>query len=257
MYCLEFLNTNYQWLRDKVLEHQDEFLIFDLPGQLELFLNSDALRSVLLKLRNDLGSRRLKATVVELFDAHYVQDCNKFLSACTYSLVSMVNLELPHINVLSKVDLLENAADLDFRMEYYLDCSDFEPLAKKLEKSQSTQAFNKRFSKLSANICQMLENYQMTSFKPLDIMDKVSVSNLLHQIDKCNGFVIDSREEENIDVREYVAKNVPQGSTLTKFDQKVEMDEESQMVAELAIYEKLAKGEIDDDEADRLLANLR
>ena len=255
MYCLEFLDQNFDWLKAKILDHASEFIIFDLPGQLELFLNSDALKSVITKLQNCLGDRRLKATVVELFDAHYVQDCNKFLSACTYSLVSMINLELPHINVLSKVDLLENSTHLDFRMEYYIECSTFEPLANKLERSDS--AFNRRFSKLSKNICELLDNYRLTSFQPLDVMDKVSVSNLLFKIDKCNGYIIDNQEEESADIREVIYKTGEQGASLSRFETRVEVDEEEQMKQELKIWERLAKGEIDEDEADRLMSNLR
>jgi len=163
MYCLDFLAENYSWLSERLREHDDEFFIFDLPGQLELFLNSDSLRSVIAKLTSGKGFRRLKLTIIELFDAHYVQDGTKFLSACTYSLVSMINFELPHINVLSKVDLLTNAADLDFRIEFYTECSDFEPLAEKLESSKKYSHFGKKFSKLTKNLCQLLDNYSKDS----------------------------------------------------------------------------------------------
>lgn len=252
---MDFLDQNFDWLKTKIMEHSDEFLIFDLPGQLELFLNSDSLKSVIAKLQNDLGDRRLKATVVELFDAHYVQDLNKFLSACTYSLVSAINLEMPHINVLSKIDLLESSAKLDFRMEFYTECSTFDPLATKLEKSDS--AFNRRFSKLSKNICELLDNYRLTTFQPLDVMDKVSVSNLLFKIDKCNGYIIDSKEEESADIREVIYRTGEPSKALSNFEMKVEMEEEDQMQQELKIWERLAKGEIDEDEAERLMACLR
>lgn len=255
MYCIDFLDQNFSWLADKILLHQDEFLIFDLPGQLELFLNSDSLKSVISKLQKELGDRRLKATVVELFDSHYIQDLNKFLSACTYSLVSMINLELPHINVLSKIDLLENSAKLDFRMEYYTECSTFDPLASKLDKNST--AFNKKYSPLSKKICELLDNYGLTSFTPLDVMDKVSVSNLLFKIDKCNGYVIDQKEEESADIREIIYKTGQPSETLSKFERKVEQEEEDQMKQELRIWERLAKGEIDEDEADQLMAALR
>jgi hypothetical protein len=37
-------------------------------------------------------------------------DGSKFLSASTAALSVMVNLEIPHVNVLSKIDLLSNSA---------------------------------------------------------------------------------------------------------------------------------------------------
>lgn len=161
MYCLEFLDTNFNWLQERVALHQDEFLIFDLPGQLELFLNSDSLRNVLHKLKG-MANIRLKATIVELFDSHYIQDPSKFLSACTYSLVSMVNLEHPQINVLSKIDLLTDLAGLDFSFDFYTECNDFDLLSNRLISEKSK--FAQRFSKLSKNLCEVLGNYRMAPF---------------------------------------------------------------------------------------------
>lgn len=123
MYCIEFLAENYSWLKDQILANQDKFLIFDLPGQLELFLNSDSLRTI---LQNMISMKEAKVNLVvcELFDSHYCYDDDKFLSSMVYSLISMINLELPHVNVLSKVDLLKTYGQLDRNIEFYLDCND-------------------------------------------------------------------------------------------------------------------------------------
>ena len=251
MYCLDFLNANFDWLKERILEHSEEFIIFDLPGQLELFLNSDSLKSIINRLRNDLGSRRLKPTVVELFDSHCIQDNNKYLSACTYSLVSMINLDLPHLNVLSKVDLITEPSSLDYRISFYTDSQDFDLLSEQLSKDSSN--FNKRYMKLSQNICQMLENYSMTSFHLLDITDRNSISSLLSKIDKCNGYIIDSTEEESKDVRELIYEASKLGVGLTKFEEKLEVSEEEKMKHELKIFEMLANGEITEEQVDEML----
>lgn len=49
---------------------------------------------------------------VHLCDAHYITDASKYLSVLLLSLRAMLQLELPHINVLSKVDLLSQYGDL-------------------------------------------------------------------------------------------------------------------------------------------------
>ena len=49
----------------------------------------------------------LRLTAVHLVDSHLCSDPNKYLSALLLSLSTMLHLELPHINVLSKMDLLE------------------------------------------------------------------------------------------------------------------------------------------------------
>lgn len=50
----------------------------------------------------------LQLTAVHLVDAHLCSDPGKYISALLLSLSTMLHLELPHINVLSKIDLIEN-----------------------------------------------------------------------------------------------------------------------------------------------------
>jgi len=49
---------------------------------------------------------------VHLCDAHYVTDASKYISVLLLSLRTMLHLELPHINMLSKVDLVTQNGDL-------------------------------------------------------------------------------------------------------------------------------------------------
>jgi len=45
--------------------------------------------------------------------SQFVSDVTKYISGCMASLSAMIQLELPHINVLTKVDLLPNKRDID------------------------------------------------------------------------------------------------------------------------------------------------
>ena len=54
----------------------------------------------------------LQLTAVHLVDAHLCCDPGKYVSALLLSLSTMLHLELPHINVLSKIDLIENYGNL-------------------------------------------------------------------------------------------------------------------------------------------------
>lgn len=49
---------------------------------------------------------------VHLSDAHYITDASKFISVALLALRAMMQLELPHINVLSKIDLLSTYGEL-------------------------------------------------------------------------------------------------------------------------------------------------
>lgn len=45
-------------------------------------------------------------------DAHHITDAGKYVALLLLSLRTMLQMELPHVNVLSKIDLLANAGEL-------------------------------------------------------------------------------------------------------------------------------------------------
>jgi hypothetical protein len=58
---------------------------------------------------------------VHLLDSHFIADASKFLSGTLVCLSAMMQLQLPHINVMSKMDLLGKKAKKDI-MDLYFDC---------------------------------------------------------------------------------------------------------------------------------------
>lgn len=77
-------------------------LIFDLPGQMELYLQSDSLKRVINALIKKFS---LKTCLLELFDATYIYEVNNFVSMCFISLTTGMNIEMPHISLISKIDV--------------------------------------------------------------------------------------------------------------------------------------------------------
>lgn len=53
---------------------------------------------------------------VHLVDSHYCTDPGKFISVLCTSLSTMLHVELPHVNVLSKMDLIEQYGKLGKRL---------------------------------------------------------------------------------------------------------------------------------------------
>lgn len=60
-------------------------------------------------------------------------DAGKFISAVLISLTTMVRLELPHVNVLSKIDLIESYGRLAFNLDFYTDLCELRNLLPYLE----------------------------------------------------------------------------------------------------------------------------
>ncbi|KAL3571475.1 hypothetical protein D5086_025379 [Populus alba] len=111
VYCMDYLEKNIDWLQSKLEPLlKDHYLLFDFPGQVELFFLHSNAKNVIMKLIKKLN---LRLTAVHLVDAHLCSDPGKYVSALLLTLSTMLHLELPHINVLSKIDLIESYGKLD------------------------------------------------------------------------------------------------------------------------------------------------
>ena len=73
---------------------------YDDKGQIEIFINSDSMTKIIESLKKNLKFTG-NFVAVELFDSFLAYDSANFISACLTALTSMINLELPHINVYS------------------------------------------------------------------------------------------------------------------------------------------------------------
>lgn len=126
LYCIEYLEANFDWLQERLEAlGKDAYILFDIPGQVELSTNHDSLKRIIQRLtKSDFRVRfsalwirlqkltGVKLAVVHLCDAHYITDSSKYISLLLLSLRAMLQLELPHINVLSKVDILSQYGEL-------------------------------------------------------------------------------------------------------------------------------------------------
>lgn len=105
IYCMEFLMENWGWLREQIDGYQDDYLLFDCPGQIELYTHVPVMRQLVEALAQ-LGYR---VCTVYILDAQFIVDPPKFVAGSLAALAAMAQLETPHINVLSKVDLLDRS----------------------------------------------------------------------------------------------------------------------------------------------------
>lgn len=233
MYCMEYLEAHaddvveriYNYiLREIVDDHsskQAPYLIFDFPGQVELYTHSTSVQTLLWKLSTRLD---LRLTAVQLIDAQYCTDASKFLSAALLGTTTMIRLELPMVCVLSKVDVLYNYGEdsgLPMQLEFFTECHDLDKLLpfidnpsrlgddvedddefdiaddpeyqRACQKRRQTPFFRK-FKKLHAVLAEVIEDYGLLSFVPLSITSAESVGRVLARIDKCNGYVFTGSE---------------------------------------------------------------
>ncbi|KAK9141501.1 hypothetical protein Syun_010901 [Stephania yunnanensis] len=187
IYCLEHLQENLDdWLADELENFMDDdYLVFDCPGQIELFSHVPVLRNFV----DHLKRKNFNVCAVYLLDSQFMTDVTKFISGCMASLSAMVQLELPHVNILSKMDLVKNKKDI----EDYLN-PDSRVLLSELNANMAPQ-----FEKLNKALLEMVDDYNMVSFMPLDLRKETSIRYILSQID----YSIQYGEDADVKVRDY------------------------------------------------------
>lgn len=190
MYALESLDETeideFVGKIEKLTRDDSNYIIFDCPGQVELFTHHNSLYKIFKKLTNP-KQLDLRLCVVNLIDSIFLTSPSQYVSILLLSLRSMLQMSLPHVNVISKIDMLRNYGPLPFKLDYYTEVQDLAYLTPLLEKELNS-ILGRNFVKLTEMIGELVEDFNLVSFEVLSIENKQSMINLLSVIDKSNGY---------------------------------------------------------------------
>lgn len=168
IYCFEFLLDNLDWLDEQIGDYSNDYLIFDCPGQVELYSHIPIVPMLVKHLQQQL-SFRLCCTY--LLEAPFVIDRGKFFSGALSAMSTMIFLELPHINILSKIDLIKDTVSKRELKKFFnpdpLLLEDFND-----EDKGDYVSGNEKFRKLNKAIAQLVDDFGMVQFLPLDCSSK-------------------------------------------------------------------------------------
>ncbi|KAJ5813096.1 hypothetical protein N7447_010119 [Penicillium robsamsonii] len=192
LYALEELENNFEWLENGLKELGDDYILFDCPGQVELFTHHASLRNIFYKIQQ-MGIRLI---VIHLVDSYTLTLPSMYISALLLSLRAMLQLDLPHLNVLTKIDNLANYAPLPFNLDYYTEVQDLSYLLPELE-SESSRFSHEKFGKLNQTIIDLVEEFGLVAFETLAVEDKKSMMSLLRAIDRASGYAFGPAEGAN------------------------------------------------------------
>lgn len=56
IYCFEFLFENQEWLMDQIKKCNKRMILIDLPGQIELYINSEKLVKLISQISKNYDS---------------------------------------------------------------------------------------------------------------------------------------------------------------------------------------------------------
>ena len=163
MYCIEYLEKNVEWLLERLQPHTDKYILLDCPGQIELFTHNPSLARIVARLtRGSSQLPHLQLCCVHLTDSHHCSDVSKYISATLVSLMVMLKLELPHVNVLSKIDLVEKFGALELGLDFFAsgcDLADVAPLVLR-PGTRLGKLRSEMYLDMTTAICEQIDSFQ-------------------------------------------------------------------------------------------------
>ncbi|KAL2349762.1 hypothetical protein BJ546DRAFT_621521 [Cryomyces antarcticus] len=198
LYALEELEHNIEWLEEGLKKLGDDYVLFDCPGQVELFTHHSSLRNIFFRLQK----LWYRLVVLHLLDSHVITRPSLYISSLLLALRSMLQLDLPHLNVLTKIDNLANGPPLPFNLDYYTEVQDLEYLLPYLAAEQPIMtgaegAGTSKFDGLNKAIVELVGDFSLVGFETLAVEDKRSMMSLLRAVDRAGGYAFGSAEGAN------------------------------------------------------------
>lgn len=195
IFCFEFLLQNLDFLAQAIEPLSEEYLIiFDLPGQIELYTHIPLLPE-LVKYLSRMGPLNISLCATYLLEATFVVDKAKFFAGTLSAMSAMIMLELPHVNILSKMDLVKDQVGKT-EMKRFVD-----PDANLLDDEDTGRGTAEHtvdlrnpqeidqvmsggsFKQLNRAVARLIDDFSMVSFLQLDVSDEDSVGDILSFID--------------------------------------------------------------------------
>jgi hypothetical protein len=124
----------------------------------------------------------------------------------------MLQMDLPHLNVLTKIDNIGNYPPLTFNLDFYTEVQDLEYLLPALDAERSGEAPTDddkgdepepepepelplgKFSALNRAIIELVQDFALVGFETLAVEDKQSMASLLKAIDRASGYAFGTKD---------------------------------------------------------------
>jgi GPN-loop GTPase len=143
--------------------------LLDCPGQVELYSHLPIMHNLVKQI--EMWGYQMVS--VYLLDALFVIEPSKFISGCMLSLSCMLQLGLPHINVVTKCDLADKSQVLQI-----LESESAVWITNEMNRAAPSQ-----YRKLTEAIGSVIDDYMMIGFVVLDITDEDSLTAVIAHAD--------------------------------------------------------------------------
>jgi len=120
-----YLLNNLDWLEEELGNYDNDYLVIDCPGQIELYTHFPVVAQFISLMQQQFGFR---VCATYLLDSHFMDDKPKYFAGVLSAMSTMINLDIPHLNIMTKMDLVYGANEkegpkytLRKEMERYMD----------------------------------------------------------------------------------------------------------------------------------------
>ncbi|PYI13851.1 putative ATP binding protein [Aspergillus violaceofuscus CBS 115571] len=194
IYCFEFLLQNLDFLTEALDPLSEEYLIiFDMPGQIELYTHIPLLPS-LVQFLSRAGPLNISLCAAYLLESTFVVDKAKFFAGTLSAMSAMLMLEMPHVNILTKMDQVKDMISRKelkrfTNVDVQLLQADADPGGVREVVHRGDPAAKENllsggaFHQLNRAVGQLIDDFSMVSFLKLDVQDEDSVAAVLSHID--------------------------------------------------------------------------
>ncbi|KAF7455989.1 GPN-loop GTPase 3 [Cryptosporidium felis] len=188
VFAMEYFVENLDWLEERLSESfgENDYVLFDCPGQIELFTHLPVMKILVSALQR----WDFRVCGVYCLDVGFLTDASKFVSGSVSALSTMIQLEIPHVNVITKCDIVQDESLVASFLE-----KDSLTLVSDLEKVTPSHIMP-----LNVALANLLEDYSIVSYVPLKPDDEDSVSRVLLCIDMNLQFHEEQDPSTNFDL---------------------------------------------------------
>ena len=167
-----------------------------MPGQIELYTHIPVIPA-LVKHLTQTGALNVNLCATYLLESTFVIDRAKYFAGTLSAMSAMIMLEIPHVNVLSKMDLVKGSVSRK-ELKRFLDPDtsllDDDPsdtgaaistAQNRAIDSSATETVmaGGSFKRLNRAVAQLIDDFSMVSFLQLDVQNEDSVGAVLSYID--------------------------------------------------------------------------
>ncbi|MCJ1433972.1 ATP binding protein [Xylographa pallens] len=213
IYCFEFLLDNLDFFTEAIDPLTEEYLIIiDMPGQIELYTHIPVVPTLVRHMTRS-GALNVNLCATYLLESTFIIDRAKYFAGTLSAMSAMIMLEIPHVNVFSKMDLVKGSVprkelkrfiDPDSSLleddpaEAHAVTTSADRLGADPSGAESVMAGGS-FKRLNRAVAQLIDDFSMVSFLQLDVQDEDSVGAILSYIDDAIQFHEAQEPREPVD----------------------------------------------------------